>query len=229
MRASWIIISALCAKAYSYEFEHGVASDQQAIGSFDDVRSTYQCNNGATPSLECVDSSTQPTCSCTCTNGITFNRNLTMDAPSTPSGPPIDNCDAIKADCDERNLQLQQEMADIEQKNVDAKKELLACGKDLAKALKPKSFKYDGCYTATSRSLTGLQIIDEWLAPWRCGIICSDFSYYGVKGGNICWCGNDVLNSPKKVADSQCNKACVGNKQSMCGGADKVSIYARED
>ncbi|KAF5851823.1 hypothetical protein GGP41_000577 [Bipolaris sorokiniana] len=51
---------------------------------------------GAKPSLECVDSTAKPSCDCTCTNGIRFNRTLSTDAPGSAS---CATCEAEKEQC----------------------------------------------------------------------------------------------------------------------------------
>ncbi|ENI03582.1 hypothetical protein COCC4DRAFT_142464 [Bipolaris maydis ATCC 48331] len=60
------IVSTLCVAAYSF-------NPQQVLGSVDVLRTSYECNNSGTPTIECTDSSTPPTCACACSNGITFN------------------------------------------------------------------------------------------------------------------------------------------------------------
>lgn len=51
---------------------------------------------GATPSVECVDTTTKPSCDCTCTNGIRFNQTLSTDEQGSAS---CGTCDAEKEQC----------------------------------------------------------------------------------------------------------------------------------
>ncbi|EUC41828.1 hypothetical protein COCMIDRAFT_52565, partial [Bipolaris oryzae ATCC 44560] len=61
---------------------------------------------GATPSLECTDSSTAPTCACACSNGVTFNQKLSLNSLTTPTTPSDDTCQKDKVGCLQREQQL---------------------------------------------------------------------------------------------------------------------------
>ncbi|KAK0545894.1 hypothetical protein OC845_004878 [Tilletia horrida] len=59
----------------------------------------------------------------------------------------------------------------------------------------------------------------------NCAAACSSFSYFGTEYGAECYCGNAILNNATAVDPSQCNMACTGNANELCGAADRLSVY----
>ncbi|KXJ84885.1 pectate lyase superfamily protein-domain-containing protein [Microdochium bolleyi] len=61
-----------------------------------------------------------------------------------------------------------------------------------------------------------------------CSAAClPSFHYFGVSGGNVCWCGNGLGQGTRR-ADNQaeCNAPCSGNSTQICGGPQgRLSIF----
>lgn len=74
------------------------------------------------------------------------------------------------------------------------------------------------------------------LANWGSGQSSTDcanhcfsagFSIAGTENGAQCFCGN-TMTSTTKMADGDCDLACVGNSSEMCGGRSRLSVYAKD-
>ncbi|CAH1801778.1 unnamed protein product [Owenia fusiformis] len=59
-----------------------------------------------------------------------------------------------------------------------------------------------------------------------CESLCrpQGFQYIGLQNGQDCWCSNSYGNHGE-VPDSDCNTACPGDPNTMCGGVFRNSIY----
>lgn len=58
---------------------------------------------------------------------------------------------------------------------------------------------------------------------------CVDLGYTvaGVEYGSQCFCDNRIRNGGVQLAtDDQCNMPCSGNFAELCGGGDRINIYA---
>jgi hypothetical protein len=87
------------------------------------------------PAIVCDNaSSDRHNCSCTCTNGITFNQLLDPFSSST-NGPPNDSvCQVEKTDCFERERQLKDENAKAHQDHTERERQLKDENASLAEA-----------------------------------------------------------------------------------------------
>ncbi|KAH6875025.1 hypothetical protein BKA58DRAFT_379094 [Alternaria rosae] len=179
---------------------------------------------GVKPSVDCTDpSSESPNCSCTCTNGITFNQSLSSTFPTdTISGPSIDECQADKTQClsqkDELKAQLdrqeQEHLLRVEQLQTELKKH------------KP-DFQYLGCYSDGDRKLLGgLTISSDQMTTDMCAINCFKHQYHGLVNG-VCYCDNTFRQTLQKVDDSRCEFKCPGNSAKKCGGAWVLSVFTK--
>ena len=56
----------------------------------------------------------------------------------------------------------------------------------------------------------------------KCKKLCSDFAYAGVQFSDECYCGNIA---PTITAEN-CNMACRGNKEQICGGGWAMNVYS---
>lgn len=50
--------------------------------------------------------------------------------------------------------------------------------------------------------------------------------WYVFQYGKYCFCGNEILNSPLRLPDEECNTPCVGNSYELCGGMFKLFIFS---
>ncbi|EUC40137.1 hypothetical protein COCMIDRAFT_60758, partial [Bipolaris oryzae ATCC 44560] len=91
---------------------------QQNLRSINAPSDSYQCKNGATPSLECVDPLARPTCSCSCTNGVIFNQILPM---SPQKDTNCDSCELEKKKCFDREQECRAEIVSVVKDQEDAK------------------------------------------------------------------------------------------------------------
>ncbi|PAA60591.1 hypothetical protein BOX15_Mlig004080g1, partial [Macrostomum lignano] len=69
-------------------------------------------------------------------------------------------------------------------------------------------------------------MVSNRMTVWKCNKICKakKFSYFGVKNGKICGCGNQYGNSGD-TANANCNVACGGNPGEKCGGNSNNSVF----
>jgi len=51
------------------------------------------------------------------------------------------------------------------------------------------------------------------------------FEYMGVQYGSQCFCGNIVPDTRHFVSNAECNMACTGEKQKMCGGTWRMNVH----
>ena len=64
--------------------------------------------------------------------------------------------------------------------------------------------------------------------PESCNSYCAGYKYYGVQDSNYCFCGNAYARGGNTEAPlSDCNMACTGNPDQMCGADFHNSVYAR--
>ncbi|PSR72578.1 hypothetical protein PHLCEN_2v11571 [Hermanssonia centrifuga] len=68
--------------------------------------------------------------------------------------------------------------------------------------------------------------------PASCTAQCAaqGFTFAGVEYGDECYCGTGFLDGviPPAAPTSDCNIACAGNSDLMCGGAWRMQIYSAE-
>ena len=58
-----------------------------------------------------------------------------------------------------------------------------------------------------------------------CAGLCADYNYFGVEGGDQCFCGNSLNSGYPEVSGTQCNYTCAGNGSQSCGGLWYTNIY----
>lgn len=97
-------------------------------------------------------------------------------------------------------------------------------------APKPKVYKYAGCYVdSAQRVLNRKSVTNNVMTNKMCEGICAGYKYYGTQNSYECYCGDAFSRPTQKVADAQCNRACVGNRNEKCGDAWRNSVYERMD
>lgn len=89
---------------------------------------------------------------------------------------------------------------------------------------------YQGCYTDLSpdRNMRSLANWGSGQSSSDCASHCfaAGYSIAGTEYGAQCFCGN-MMTSTTKMADNECDHACVANPSEMCGGSSRMSVYAK--
>lgn len=57
--------------------------------------------------------------------------------------------------------------------------------------------------------------------------LCRAYSYAGLAYGAECYCGNTLPAAAAKP--EECNSECKGEKGSVCGGVNRLSVYGVEE
>jgi hypothetical protein len=93
-----------------------------------------------------------------------------------------------------------------------------------------ETWTYQGCYTdlIPDRNTRSLASWGRGDSSTSCANNCYSAGYTiaGTEYGGQCFCGNTITSTTKKD-DSDCNTACAGASSEMCGGASRLSIYAK--
>lgn len=87
--------------------------------------------------------------------------------------------------------------------------------------------QYEGCYIdkIESRDLPeNLKLGRGAMTNAMCWDHCKGYKYAGTQFNNECWCGNS-FSKHGKVDDGECNLLCDGNKEEICGGVLKNSVF----
>ncbi|XP_021388756.2 sialate:O-sulfotransferase 1 [Lonchura striata] len=90
---------------------------------------------------------------------------------------------------------------------------------------------YMGCFTQDSRerTLKGAVFYDlRKMTVAHCQEACAEraYSYAGLAYGAECYCGNTLPAAAAKA--EECNSECKGEKGSVCGGVNRLSVYSLE-
>ncbi|NXW66983.1 hypothetical protein DUI87_12287 [Hirundo rustica rustica] len=91
---------------------------------------------------------------------------------------------------------------------------------------------YMGCFTHDSRerTLKGAVFYDlRKMTVTHCQEACAEraYSYSGLAYGAECYCGNTLPAAAAKP--EECNIECKGEKGSVCGGVNRLSVYSVEE
>ena len=93
-----------------------------------------------------------------------------------------------------------------------------------------ETWTYQGCFTDLEPDRN-----TRSLANWGVGQSSSDcanscfsagYSIAGTEYGTQCFCGNTITSTTKEN-DSDCNQTCKGDSTQTCGGASRLSVYAK--
>ena len=96
-----------------------------------------------------------------------------------------------------------------------------------------ESWIYAGCYTdlTPSRSTRSLANWGTGSTSTLCAQNCYSAGYTiaGTEYGTQCFCGNQIVSS-SKIGDGECDTPCAGDggKKEICGGASRLSVWAKE-
>jgi hypothetical protein len=97
-------------------------------------------------------------------------------------------------------------------------------------------YSYLGCYLSFSASqapkalLTGPSFSSSVLTYQNCANFCTTYTYFGVRNGNICQCGNSsppLQRSPPLLPDSDtnCGAVCGGDQNLKCGSVTHTNLF----
>uniref|UniRef100_A0A8B9Q7J9 WSC domain containing 1 n=1 Tax=Apteryx owenii TaxID=8824 RepID=A0A8B9Q7J9_APTOW len=91
---------------------------------------------------------------------------------------------------------------------------------------------YIGCFSDDSRerTLKGAVFYDlRKMTVSHCQEACAEraYTYAGLEYGAECYCGNKLPTTASKP--EECNSECKGEKGSVCGGVNRLSVYRVED
>ncbi|NXY03471.1 WSCD1 protein, partial [Pteruthius melanotis] len=91
---------------------------------------------------------------------------------------------------------------------------------------------YMGCFTHDSRerTLKGAVFYDlRKMTVAHCQEACAEraYSYAGLAYGAECYCGNTLPAAASKP--EECNSECRGEKGSVCGGVNRLSVYGVDE
>jgi len=171
------------------------------------------------PSIQCMDPSLPPSCSCSCSNGITFNQTLSVNLDEEERAHTTKLEKILTA----RQTELVNELETTKQALEVARNNHTACVEEWNE----KPFTYLGCYeNSASNRLSDLAVTDGLMTIPRCAKICQSFRYYGLEYGSRCFCGNTWKSSPA-VEPSKCNWKCEGDHKTMCGGNGNTGFYQK--
>ncbi|KAK8030120.1 WSC domain-containing protein [Apiospora rasikravindrae] len=91
-----------------------------------------------------------------------------------------------------------------------------------------KDWKYLGCSTEIpGRALTGLSFSNDGMTIEACQDFCTknNFPLSGVEYGRECYCGRFLAPPAGWIYNKDCDMPCKGNKNQMCGGNARVSVF----
>lgn len=99
------------------------------------------------------------------------------------------------------------------------------------KDMEDERAKYIGCYLddTQKRVLRGVSFFDyRKMTVFRCQDNCAErgYMYAGLEFGAECYCGHKIQGA--NATETECNMECKGEKSSLCGGANRLSIYRLE-
>ncbi|XP_071133530.1 uncharacterized protein [Mytilus edulis] len=87
---------------------------------------------------------------------------------------------------------------------------------------------YIGCYTDCGSRMLNAKYIKNIgnLSLAKCKSICKGYKYLGLQFAQECWCGNkmDTVRF-HRAPDTECKMPCNGEKNRMCGGGCRNSVY----
>lgn len=88
---------------------------------------------------------------------------------------------------------------------------------------------YKGCFTDSgNRAMPHGFFSNSGMTINMCVQHCSDlgYPYAGLEWYAECFCGDETYGSQGERSDDECNTACKGNSEEMCGGGWRLSVYA---
>ncbi|XP_033106319.1 WSC domain-containing protein 1-like [Anneissia japonica] len=86
---------------------------------------------------------------------------------------------------------------------------------------------YKGCFKDSSNRMMWNRYAFNGMTVSFCLHRCYElrYQYTGLQNGNECFCGDETYSRLGQQLEVECNVACVGNPQEICGGTWKNSVY----
>ncbi|CAI4210256.1 unnamed protein product [Parascedosporium putredinis] len=90
------------------------------------------------------------------------------------------------------------------------------------------NFTFQGCITEGSgvRALSQAGLADPQLDLEHCAEFCSNYKYFGTEYASECYCADSLDPSSSEADPSECNMPCSGDASQLCGGPNRLSLYA---
>ncbi|KAF2758511.1 heme peroxidase [Pseudovirgaria hyperparasitica] len=91
-----------------------------------------------------------------------------------------------------------------------------------------EGYEYKACYVdmRSARVLGPVVISDDTgLTVGECKDYCNGSRYFGTEYGRECWCGNELGPSATVAPESDCFTRCAGDRATLCGAPDRLSLY----
>ncbi|KAK1231928.1 hypothetical protein PQX77_004947 [Marasmius sp. AFHP31] len=96
----------------------------------------------------------------------------------------------------------------------------------------PGNWTSQGCYTdnlnGAGRTLDVAAFADNTnMTIEGCIAFCDskNLIYAGVEYGQECYCDNNIKTGGSKVAATDCNMACTGNNNELCGAGNRLNVF----
>lgn len=84
-----------------------------------------------------------------------------------------------------------------------------------------------GCFVDSGNRVFPNKIISaNDMTAAKCAQNCAGYSYFGTEWSSECYCGNTAPVDPAPA--SECNMACSGNADELCGGGMRLNAYKVE-
>jgi len=81
-----------------------------------------------------------------------------------------------------------------------------------------------GCFVDSgSRILPSKVISTNDMTAAKCAVNCAGYDYFGTQWSSECYCGSILPTNPAPA--SECNMACSGNPDEMCGAGMRLNVY----
>ncbi|XP_006016173.1 WSC domain-containing protein 1 [Alligator sinensis] len=131
-----------------------------------------------------------------------------------------------------RNSELRQLRRRWFHRFMNEQEPMQATGSKVMKHIAENKGTYIGCFSDDSRERTmkGAVFYDlRKMTVSHCQEACAEraYTYAGLEYGAECYCGNKL---PANMAKpEECNNECKGEKGSICGGVNRLSVYRVEE
>ncbi|XP_074869704.1 sialate:O-sulfotransferase 1 [Carettochelys insculpta] len=131
-----------------------------------------------------------------------------------------------------RNSELRQLRRRWFHRFINEQEPMQATGSKVMRHTGENKGTYVGCFSDDSRekTLKGAVFYDlRKMTVSHCQEACAEraYTYAGLEYGAECYCGNKL---PVTIAkQEECNNECKGEKGSICGGVNRLSVYRVEE
>jgi hypothetical protein len=98
----------------------------------------------------------------------------------------------------------------------------VGCEKDIAPVSQRISFKENAC----GKGLKSCRLTEMGMTPRLCFDFCRQYEnakFFGLEQGRECYCS--VYFHAQTTGGGDCNAVCEGDKEQMCGGMGKSSLF----